>query len=51
MAWVLFLRYYLMARQRRKALILSVKDMTTGETGKTDEPVPWLLMFRKPAFW
>ena len=50
MAWVLFLRYYLIAKQNKKAMILSVNDPASSETVPS-EPVPWMLLFRKAAFW
>ena len=50
MAWVLFLRYYLIAKQNKKAMILSVNDPASSET-VSSEPVPWMLLFRKAAFW
>ncbi len=49
MAWVLFLRYYLMAKHDKKAKILSVNEPTTSD--KVSEPVPWMDLFRQCAFW
>ena len=53
MAWVLFLRYYLMSKQRRKEDILSsIHDGKQKQNGSSKkEPVPWLLLFKSPALW
>ncbi len=52
MMWLLFLRYYLIAKMRRKALILSVKEMTDPATVKQSyQSVPWMTLFSKSAFW
>lgn len=48
--WLLFLRYYLIARQRRKAMILSLKDLTSSND-LTKEPVPWNKLFKSSALW
>ncbi|CAH1775098.1 unnamed protein product [Owenia fusiformis] len=51
--WVFFLKYYLVAQQRKKQIVLSMKDnIVAGEKSHTDSgAVPWLLFFRKPPFW
>lgn len=50
MAWLFFLRYYLIARDRKKAMILSVKDIAPP-VNPNSAPVPWLKLFKEPAFW
>lgn len=51
MAWVLFMRYYLIAKQRRKAKVLSVETMAPVAAPHDIGPVPWLLFFKSPPFW
>ena len=51
MAWVLFIRYYLIAKQRRKANVLSVETMAPVTQAKDIGPVPWLLFFKSSSFW
>ena len=54
-AWLLFIRYYLIARQRQRTIILSVKDeLAVGDKHpslKEKNSVPWLVLFTTPAFW
>ncbi|KAK2194165.1 hypothetical protein NP493_2g17004 [Ridgeia piscesae] len=51
MAWLLFLRYYVVARERRKAMVLSLKENMTMTLGAPSGPVPWLALIKQPAFW
>ena len=51
MVWLLFLRYYVVAQERRKAMVLSLKENMTMTMGAPSGPVPWLALFKQPAFW
>ena len=51
MAWLLFLRYYVVAGERRKAMVLSLKDNMTMTPSPPAGQVPWLVLFKQPAFW
>ena len=50
--WVLFLRYFLIGRDRKKALVLSMKsDIASANKAKDTPKVPWLTLFTKMPFW
>merc|ERR1712226_1236957 len=51
--WLLFLRYYAVARERRKTRVISVNEhVTTKDMPNSDtNSVPWMALFKKPAFW
>ena len=52
MGWVLFMRYYLIEKQRRKAKILSLKEeISTKIETSPSSSVPWLTLFIKAPFW
>jgi ACS family sodium-dependent inorganic phosphate cotransporter-like MFS transporter 9 len=51
MAWLLYVRYYLVAKDRKRALILSMKDNVTSQLPRDQIKVPWGTLFIKPAFW
>uniref|UniRef100_X2ATU3 Major facilitator superfamily (MFS) profile domain-containing protein n=1 Tax=Capitella teleta TaxID=283909 RepID=X2ATU3_CAPTE len=51
MTWLLYLRYYMVAKDRKRALVLSMKDNVTSQLPRDQIKVPWGILFTKPAFW
>ena len=48
-SWLIFLRYYLIARDRRRLRMLEIRE--EGPKHKEQPAVPWLTLFKSTAFW
>ena len=52
MGWLVLIRHFLIAKERRKAMILSVKEMTSSVADpEASRQVPWLQFFKAVPFW
>ena len=53
MVWLLFLRYYLMKKERHKNRILSLKENISSDRAASRDvgPVPWMALFKQSGFW
>ena len=51
MAWVIVMRYVLIARDKRKAQVLSLKENISPQHSIETQKVPWLKILSKGPVW
>lgn len=50
-AWALMMRFYTMSSDRNRIINLSLPNRLCTTNVGSDDSVPWLILFRRSAFW
>lgn len=50
-AWALMMRFYTMSSDRNRIINLSLPNRLCTTNVASDDSVPWLILFRRSAFW
>lgn len=49
--WALMMRFYTMSSDRNRIINVSLPNRLCSTNVTANDSVPWLLLFRRPAFW
>lgn len=50
-AWALMMRFYTMSVDRNRVINVSLPNRLCATNANANDAVPWLLLFRRSAFW